>query len=274
MNFGAANGAHTYNFFVLNNIFAGSVNAAVWISSFNDWGSGSVVVDYNLEYSTTGPLAYFQGTTYTFAQLAAYQSASGQEAHSIVAPPGFVNEAGGDYHLLSTSPAVDAGIAHVATDDYDGIARPQGAGYDIGAYERYVLPGDANEDGTVNFADLNVVLTNYNNSGGWRQGDFNGDGVVDFTDLNIVLTNYNQSLPAAAPVAPAPATPVGQPAEPMAATTPVVLSSSSTNGAAQVPATASRLGKVASAHRHVFHLMGDVEDYVCRGRSAHLVELE
>ena len=46
----------------------------------------------------------------------------------------------------------------------------------------------------------------------------------------------------------------------MAAATPVVLSSSTTNGSAHIPATASRLGKVASAHRHVFHLMGEVED--------------
>ena len=47
--------------------------------------------------------------------------------------------------------------------------------------------------------------------------------------------------------------------KPMAAATPVVLSSSTTNGGAHIPATASRLGKVTSAHRHIFHLMGDVE---------------
>ena len=55
-------------------------------------------------------------------------------------------------------------------------------------------PGDASLDGTVNFTDLNIVLTNYNQAGGWMQGDFNHDGVVNFADLNIVLTNYNQSF--------------------------------------------------------------------------------
>ena len=63
-------------------------------------------------------------------------------------------------------------------------------------------PGDANLDGTVNFTDLNIVLTNYNQAGGWMQGDFNHDGVVNFADLNILLTNYNQSF-AGATIAPA-----------------------------------------------------------------------
>ena len=54
--------------------------------------------------------------------------------------------------------------------------------------------GDANLDGVVNFTDLNIVLTNYNQPGDWSEGDFNHDGVVNFADLNIVLTNYNQSF--------------------------------------------------------------------------------
>ena len=63
-----------------------------------------------------------------------------------------------------------------------------------------VLPGDANMDGTVNGADLTIVLSNYNDTVvnghpvGWADGDFNGDGVVNGADLNIVLSNYNQSV--------------------------------------------------------------------------------
>jgi hypothetical protein len=38
--------------------------------------------------------------------------------------------------LTSTSPAIDAGIALAElTEDLEEIARPQGAKYDIGAYE-------------------------------------------------------------------------------------------------------------------------------------------
>ena len=58
---------------------------------------------------------------------------------TITADPQFVNyikTGGGDYHLKSTSPAIDKGISTYApSTDYDGKVRPQGAGYDIGAYE-------------------------------------------------------------------------------------------------------------------------------------------
>jgi hypothetical protein len=57
----------------------------------------------------------------------------------ITADPQFVNyirAGGGDYHLKSISPAIDKGIATLApAKDHDGILRPQGTGYDIGAYE-------------------------------------------------------------------------------------------------------------------------------------------
>jgi hypothetical protein len=70
------------------------------------------------------------------------------------------------------------------------------------------LPGDANKDGTVNGADLNIVLSNYNLGGmDWDRGDFNGDGQVNGADLNVVLSNYNQHLGASsAPGAPEPST--------------------------------------------------------------------
>jgi hypothetical protein len=64
---------------------------------------------------------------------------------------------------------------------------------DLG-YTVVKLPGDANRDGTTNGADLNVVLSNYNQAGmDWVHGDFNGDGTVNGADLNTVLSNYNQN---------------------------------------------------------------------------------
>jgi hypothetical protein len=56
-------------------------------------------------------------------------------------------------------------------------------------------PGDANLNGTVDGADLNIVLSDYNQTGmNWSQGDFNGDGTVNGADLNAVLSNYNQQV--------------------------------------------------------------------------------
>ncbi|MCK4692589.1 MAG: right-handed parallel beta-helix repeat-containing protein [Anaerolineales bacterium] len=50
--------------------------------------------------------------------------------------PQFVNPGEYDFHLLPSSPAIDAGITLTnVIDDFDGNPRPQGSGYDIGAFE-------------------------------------------------------------------------------------------------------------------------------------------
>jgi len=72
--------------------------------------------------------------------LSAWQAAYARDAHSFsqTAAQTFVSP-GSDYHLLETAQAVDEGTAlPEIADDLDGNLRPQGAGYDIGAYERTV----------------------------------------------------------------------------------------------------------------------------------------
>lgn len=53
--------------------------------------------------------------------------------------------------------------------------------------------GDATGDRVVNFADLNVVLSNFGAIGVGLPGDLNGDGAVNFGDLNLVLSNFGVS---------------------------------------------------------------------------------
>ena len=55
---------------------------------------------------------------------------------SISANPMFVNVNEGDFHILSGSPAIDKGTeVNGITNDHEGNSRPQGNGYDIGAFE-------------------------------------------------------------------------------------------------------------------------------------------
>ena len=89
----------------------------------NSWAPTSAAqVDYNSIYLTGGAAAY-SGTHASW------------NANTVSTDPLFVS-VGTDYHLQSGSPLIDAGttIASVTTDK-DGVARPQGSAYDIGAYE-------------------------------------------------------------------------------------------------------------------------------------------
>ena len=92
-------------------------------------------------------------------QTLAQWQATGRDAHSLVATPGqlFVNPAGFDFHLLSSSPAVDAGTSQSAPAfDFEGDSRPSGNTVDIGADE---LSGGTPPPPPTNHAPTNVALS-------------------------------------------------------------------------------------------------------------------
>lgn len=91
-------------------------------------------------------------------------------------------------------------VSIIESYDYDGLL------FDdlIAGFLLPRIPGDTNDDGVVNFDDLNTLLTDYGQAGTFANGDFNDSGLVDFDDLNILLSNYGQTSPQSAVVAAVP----------------------------------------------------------------------
>ncbi len=120
---------------IFNNIFMNS-NAEYGAIAVTGTPSG-LVSDYNIvcnDFSTD-----LGTSTLTLSQ---WQSSTGQDKHDIIsaATSLFTNTNNNVFTLLSSSPAIDSGIATLngssaPTIDFAGNSRPQGNGYDIGAYE-------------------------------------------------------------------------------------------------------------------------------------------
>ncbi len=103
---------------VRNNIV--SRNESFQLSRSPDVAKRNATIDHNLIHGYRGDLE--DGEIYG--------------ANPVKGNPRFVNALSGNFHLRESSPAIDRGGARGAPrSDFDGRARPRGAGYDIGAYE-------------------------------------------------------------------------------------------------------------------------------------------
>ena len=129
----------TNNIFENNIIYAGGNGRFVY-SFVNQ--ANPVTIDYNLYFSSvalSGSLWTWNGTSHT--GFAAWQSSTGNDAHSSYADPLFVSLVTPDLHVSSSSPAVNTGNTSLGptafgTLDLAGNARVQGSYVDKGAYEQ------------------------------------------------------------------------------------------------------------------------------------------
>ena len=99
--------------------------AGVSLASASDSLSG-LVSDYNVMGSLGAVRRHGE-----HPERRPWRSSSGQDAHSFTATTAqlFVNAAGGDYHLSSTSPAIDKGTStNAPPTDAEGTRGPAGAG--------------------------------------------------------------------------------------------------------------------------------------------------
>jgi hypothetical protein len=101
-----------------------------------------------------------------------------------------------DLHLTSSSPAIDKGqaISGLARD-ITGVPRPQGGGYDVGAYEYFggtstpaKLPTcDLNADGVVNSLDVTIAINEALGIGSYNNLSLAQDSAWTVVDVQRVI---------------------------------------------------------------------------------------
>lgn len=175
---------------IVNNTILGNQNEA----GINIWNDASALVVNNIITANTGYGGIYVaaggtvtlvsndvwGNTCWLLPPAEYVGCEAGET-DISADPLFTDPDHGDYRLQAGSPCIDAGTAEGApTVDLEGLPRPCGAGFDMGAYERCgegFSRGDANADGNLNIADAVFVL-------GYLFGSAERPSCVDAADAN------------------------------------------------------------------------------------------
>ena len=117
--------------YIRNNILYNATESIIILTYITD--IDNMVLDYNSYYQSVGggAIGYLYVGTITYSTFAGWKIASSQEAHAINSDPLFMSVL--NFHLQSTSLAINAGITTSLTTDYDGYVR--NIPPSIGAYD-------------------------------------------------------------------------------------------------------------------------------------------
>ena len=107
--------------------------------------------------------------------------------------PGDLNEDGTlsaeDIDLLLAGLSENSSAIRLDVNE-DDVVDQQDLDYMIETIFR-TLPGDADLDGDVDFADFLILSANFGNSDtGWQEGNFNPDDETSFTDFLLLSANF------------------------------------------------------------------------------------
>ncbi len=130
---------------VYNNTFYNcAMDNGAYSTGIEFQAAGSVMLANNI-VDTSGGLGYVDTSSISPSIITATNNlwygsgaAPSWSVNSVNVDPLFIGASVANFHLYSNSPAVDSGtsiVNTVITNDFDGNVRPQGSGYDIGAFE-------------------------------------------------------------------------------------------------------------------------------------------
>lgn len=95
--------------------------------------------------------------------------------------------------ILDIAPDAAVGTRNITISNADGSDTLNGAFEILLGVEP--CPGDLNGDEVIDFADLNMLLDNFGQTGPGLAGDLDNDNDVDFADLNSLLDVYSTPCP-------------------------------------------------------------------------------
>ncbi|HZZ27955.1 MAG TPA: right-handed parallel beta-helix repeat-containing protein [Pirellulales bacterium] len=155
--------------------------------------------DVNVSSGDLSLVSWYAHSTYTLASGGFGYDSSTHTAHWIFASP-FVadqieidlpetiidlagNKLDGDW----TNPTTVTQTSSQSGNSGNGTA---GGSF---AFYFTILPGDANQDNSVNLGDISVVTnpSNWQHVGGWNDGNVNTDTIVDLGDINVITSSAN-----------------------------------------------------------------------------------
>jgi uncharacterized protein YjdB len=138
-------GEFQIQFHATNNVFENNIvystSQGLLINSYTNSTPDPAMTDFNIYFSAGGAgSADFLWIGSDHSGLAAYQSASGNDAHSQYVDPQFLSLTTPDLQVSATSPAIgtgtDLGTAVLGSLDAASHARVTGSTVDIGAYQQ------------------------------------------------------------------------------------------------------------------------------------------
>jgi hypothetical protein len=141
---------------IINNVLMGGVNESVGFGS-DTWNS--VIVRNNI---LCGPISPGSGTLTASNNVYTHTSSGSESGSFYVTNPAAIFQSTAfdsvdDFNIISSFAGKDQGMdasIYRVTDDYLGVNRPQGAGWDIGAYE--LQSGGGASIGTINVQNLRI----------------------------------------------------------------------------------------------------------------------